>query len=66
MKNVEWNKKLAEITGIREATISELCRDINKMFSRTVIDKIANAFNIDDINVLIIIQNAKEDGGRSD
>ncbi|MEC0209545.1 helix-turn-helix transcriptional regulator [Paenibacillus ehimensis] len=58
-------KELAQITGIREATISELCRDINKMFPRTVIDKIADALQIDDLNLLISIQNEK-DGNRSE
>lgn len=59
-------KDLAKLTGIREATISELCRNINKMFPRTVIDKIADTLQIDDINVLITIHNEEKDGGRSE
>lgn len=46
-------KKLAEVTGIREATISELCRDINKTFPRTVLERIAEALEIKDIGELI-------------
>ncbi|MFS1518535.1 helix-turn-helix domain-containing protein [Bacillus sp. SCS-151] len=53
-KNME-QKDLSKMTGIREATISEMCRDINKMFSRNVLNKIVNALDITDINELIIL-----------
>lgn len=48
-------KKLAEITGIREATISEMVRNKNKMFPRHTIEKIADALDIDDISLLLEI-----------
>lgn len=50
-------KKLSEVTGIREATISDMCRNINKMYSRQVLEKIADALEIDDINQIIEIEN---------
>ncbi|QGQ97558.1 XRE family transcriptional regulator [Paenibacillus psychroresistens] len=50
-------KKLSEVTGIREATISDMCRNINKMYSRQVLEKIADALEIDDINKIIEIEN---------
>ncbi|WP_149096144.1 helix-turn-helix domain-containing protein [Paenibacillus terrae] len=57
-------KKLSELTGIREATISELVRNKNKMFPRQVLEKIINVLEIDDITKLIRIdyipQSAKE------
>ncbi|QDY84884.1 helix-turn-helix transcriptional regulator [Paenibacillus polymyxa] len=57
-------KKLSELTGIREATISELVRNKNKMFPRQVLEKIINVLEIDDITKLIridyISQSAKE------
>ncbi|EHS56866.1 helix-turn-helix transcriptional regulator [Paenibacillus kribbensis] len=57
-------KKLSELTGIREATISELVRNKNKMFPRQVLEKIINVLEIDDITKLIRIdyipQDAKE------
>ena len=49
-------KKLAEMTGIREATISELCRNINKTYPRNVLEKIADALEINDISELIQIE----------
>ncbi|MBO3283102.1 helix-turn-helix domain-containing protein [Paenibacillus polymyxa] len=48
-------KKLSELTGIREATISELVRNKNKMFPRQVLEKIINVLEIDDITKLIRI-----------
>lgn len=50
-------KKLSEVTGIREATISEMCRNINKMYSRQVLERIADALEIDDINKIMEIEN---------
>lgn len=46
-------KELSKRTGVREATISEMCRDINKTFPRSVVEKIANELKIEDINQLI-------------
>ena len=46
-------KELSKITNIREATISEMTRNINKMFPRSVLEKIADALELDDMNQLI-------------
>ncbi|TQR44894.1 XRE family transcriptional regulator [Paenibacillus popilliae] len=46
-------KQLSEMTKIREATISEMVRNKNKMFPRHVLEKIANALDIDDISKII-------------
>lgn len=46
-------KQLSEMTKIREATISEMVRNKNKMFPRHVLEKIANALEIDDISEII-------------
>ncbi|MGG3836578.1 helix-turn-helix transcriptional regulator [Paenibacillus thiaminolyticus] len=46
-------KQLSEMTGVREATISEMVRNKNKMFPRHVLEKIANALDIDDISELL-------------
>lgn len=50
-------KKLSEVTGIREATISEMCRNINKTYPRQVLERIADALEIDDINKIMEIEN---------
>ncbi|UMR35905.1 helix-turn-helix transcriptional regulator [Paenibacillus polymyxa] len=49
-------KRLSELTGIREATISEMVRNKNKMFPRQVLEKIINVLEIDDIAKLIRIE----------
>ena len=49
-------KKLSEVTGIREATISEMCRNINKTYPRQVLLRIADALEINDINEIIEIE----------
>jgi len=48
-------KELAEMTKIRPATINDLYHDRSKQIPREVIEKIANALDIDDINELITI-----------
>lgn len=53
-------KELSKLSGVREATISEMCRDINKTFPRNVIEQIANALEIDDINSLLSFSNQKD------
>lgn len=61
LKEKGWEqKKLSELTGIREATISEMVRNKNKMFSRQVLDKIVSVLDIDDINKLIRIEEQNE------
>ncbi|WP_431085661.1 helix-turn-helix domain-containing protein [Paenibacillus sp. 8b26] len=54
-------KKLAELTGIREATISELVRNKNKMFPRQALEKIINVLDIDDIGKLLRVEYADAD-----
>lgn len=54
-------KKLAELTGIREATISELVRNKNKMFPRQALEKIINVLDIDDIGKLLRVEYADVD-----
>lgn len=46
-------KQLSEKTGVREATISEMVRNKNKMFPRHVLEKIADALDIDDISEIL-------------
>lgn len=46
-------KELAELTGIRPATINDLYHDRSKQFPRDVLEKIASALNIDDIGEII-------------
>ena len=50
-----YQKELSLRTGIREATISDMCRDKNKMFSRQVMEKIVEELGIKDVNELIQI-----------
>lgn len=53
-------KDIAQKAGIREATISDMCRDTNKMFSRNVINKLVTELNITDMNELISIERKNE------
>jgi transcriptional regulator with XRE-family HTH domain len=46
-------KELAELTGIRPATINDLYHDRSKQFPRDVLEKIASALNIDHISEII-------------
>jgi len=46
-------KELAELTGIRPATINDLYHDRSKQFPRDVLEKIASALNIDEISEII-------------
>lgn len=45
--------QLAEMTGIRAAGISDICRNQQKAINRDHIVKIAEALNINDISELI-------------
>jgi putative transcriptional regulator len=45
-------KKLAEISGLRENTISEITKNIRESVNRKHIGKIANALEIKEINEL--------------
>ena len=58
-------KELSELTDIRAATIHDLYHDKSKQFPREVLEKIATALNINDINeILTIIDDEKAPGGR--
>ncbi|MGG3853926.1 helix-turn-helix transcriptional regulator [Caldifermentibacillus hisashii] len=46
-------KELADLTGIRPATINDLYHDRSKQFPRDVLEKIASALNIDHISEII-------------
>ncbi|WP_368986173.1 helix-turn-helix domain-containing protein [Caldifermentibacillus hisashii] len=46
-------KELADLTGIRPATINDLYHDRSKQFPRDVLEKIASALNIDEISEII-------------
>ncbi|MBU7316120.1 helix-turn-helix domain-containing protein [Paenibacillus oleatilyticus] len=54
-------KTLHQITGIREMTISEMCRNINQNFSRVQIVEIMKALELTDINQLITVEVIKKD-----
>ena len=57
IKRKGWDQKtLAAKADVREATISEMCRDNNKMFPREVMNRIANALDIDDIREIIDLE----------
>ena len=49
-------KEFAKLSGIREATVSELCRNVRDGINKTHLNKIANTLNIEDINSLIEIK----------
>lgn len=53
-------KKLAEMTGLTERTISEMCNNKVERIPKTALAKIADALEIDDINKLIIIEKDAE------
>ena len=46
-------KELAEMTGIRESTISDICRGSRTVMNFEHIAKVAEALEIDNINMLI-------------
>jgi hypothetical protein len=53
---VEYDKKHfpnSKRLGVREATLGEMRKDINKTFSRESLEKIVNVLNLEDINELI-------------
>lgn len=49
-------KKLAEMTGLREATISAICRDNNTSINRDHLVLIMQALNISDISDVIVYE----------
>lgn len=48
--------KLAEITGVRQAAISEMSRNIREQINLRTLEKIAEKLEIDDITELIRIE----------
>jgi putative transcriptional regulator len=55
-RNIE-QKELAEMTGLTERTISELCNNKVKRVPKEALEKIADALKIDDINKIITLVN---------
>lgn len=54
--------QLSEMTGVRQAAISQLSRGFVSRVSIDHLERIANALNIDDINDIITIIDEKEGG----
>jgi len=54
-------KQLAELTGIRPAAISQICRGFVERLNLNHIERIANALSIKDISELIKLQPSKSD-----
>jgi putative transcriptional regulator len=46
-------KELAELTGIREATISEMVNDSRSVYNKTHIVKVMDALNVTDLNEIL-------------
>jgi putative transcriptional regulator len=46
-------KELAEKTGLREATISEMVNDSRSVFNKTHLVKVMDALNVTDLNELL-------------
>ncbi|MCM3497664.1 helix-turn-helix transcriptional regulator [Paenibacillus lactis] len=49
--------QLSEMSGVRQAAISEMSRNIREQVNLKTLEKIADALNIDDITELITIEN---------
>lgn len=48
--------QLSESSGVRQAAISEMTRNVREQLSLRNLERIADALNIDDINELITIE----------
>ena len=48
--------QLSEMSGVRQAAISEMTRNVREQLSLRNLERIADALNIDDINELITIE----------
>lgn len=53
-------KRLSDITGLRPATISEICNNQRTTLNRDHLVKIISALNIKEINDLITIKKEEE------
>ncbi|MGQ7276619.1 helix-turn-helix domain-containing protein [Brevibacillus thermoruber] len=52
--------KLSKMIGVRQATISDLCRNARSDFSIPIIEKIAHALEITDITELMVFEIVNE------
>jgi putative transcriptional regulator len=57
------NKTLHRLSGVREATIGEMRRDVNKTFVRESLEKIVNVLEINDISELLEIVDEENEKG---
>ncbi|MGW8959065.1 helix-turn-helix domain-containing protein [Paenibacillus sp. NPDC055715] len=53
--------QLSELSGVRQAAISEMSRNIREQINLKTLVKIADALEIDDISELITIENNIKD-----
>ncbi|MFK4302575.1 helix-turn-helix domain-containing protein [Paenibacillus sp. NRS-1782] len=53
--------QLSELSGVRQAAISEMSRNIREQINLKTLIKIADALEIDDISELIAIENSEKD-----
>lgn len=58
--------QLAEMTGLRPSTISEIVRDTRTVINKEHIAKIANALNIGDIREIIDLVYVPDDDDAAD
>ncbi|WDF49040.1 helix-turn-helix transcriptional regulator [Paenibacillus sp. KACC 21273] len=56
--------KLAEMSGVRQAAISEMSRNIREQVNLRTLIKIADALDIDDLSELMVIE--KKESSESD
>ncbi|MDQ1233954.1 DNA-binding Xre family transcriptional regulator [Paenibacillus sp. SORGH_AS306] len=56
--------KLAEMSGVRQAAISEMSRNIREQVNLKTLIKIADALEIDDLSELMVIE--KKESSESD
>ncbi|MBB3154495.1 plasmid maintenance system antidote protein VapI [Paenibacillus endophyticus] len=59
-QNISQNK-LAQIIEVRQATLSDMCRNARTEINIPIIEKIANHFGIKDISNLIELVDIKEE-----
>lgn len=52
--------KLSEMTGVRQAAISEMSRNIREQVNLKTLEKIADKLEIDDISELLVIEKESE------
>jgi putative transcriptional regulator len=57
------NKTLHRLSGVREATIGEMRRDVNKTFVRESLEKIVNVLEINNISELLEIVDEENEKG---